>query len=64
MFSTASVIHLLTLVQHIVHGHHFHAFAVHECFEWVKVIRSGYIDHRLVCGLIRVSEHSASVTWR
>ena len=64
--NTALIIHLLTQVQHLIHGHHFHPVIVPECFQWARVRdpQTGRIARRLVCGLIKFGPHFASVTWR
>ena len=70
--NTALIIHLLTLVEHHIHGRHFQAFIVPECFQWVKV-RASSATHapaqmigarRLICGVIEVTQRSATVRWR
>ena len=62
--NTALLLHLLAQAQHVVHGHHFTGWTVHECFEWVRVRRDGWFDRRLVCGTIHVWEHGFVVKWR
>ena len=62
--NTALIIHLLTDVQHHIHGHHFRGFTVFECFEWVKVRTAGVLDRRLVCGTIHVWQHGVVMKWR
>ncbi len=62
--NTALIIHLAGLLQHAVHGHHFHGWTVSECFEWVQVPGTHPVLRRLVCGTIHVWEHGAVIKWR
>ena len=64
--NTALILHLLALVQHAVHGHHFRGLYVPECFEYVKVIdpKTHFVHLKLICGIIHVWPHGAIVTWR